>query len=461
MALAVTAKSDDKVGVTAALIADVVALSRSELPADVLRVARHGVLDWFGGAISGSQEPVVLNLLEEARENGAHPLCSTVGHPDRTSPGLAALINGTAADALDFSDINQTMRGHTTPAVVAATLALAESRNATGIDVLRAIVAGVEMECRLGLLTNWPMLKKGFHPTGNFAIFGAAAAAAWLLDLKPDQWAHALGLAATQAAGLLASGGTMSKPFHSGRAAMSGILAAKLASRGFIARPDAIEAEDGFLETHAPERHDDVLNSERSRYLILQTIFKTHAACVLTHGSIENMLKLSSESGVTSEKLRHLEIQVAPVCLTVCNIPEATTGLEAKFSLRTVSAMALLGDDTREISTYTAERASHPDVRQLRDRISVSARDDLKGGVSVAIAELTDSRRLTATSDSYRRQDDLELQQASVIRKFHSLATPIIGEARAARLQQQALTVDQLTSVKPLIDLSTKLEGQS
>ena len=461
MALAVTAKRDDKVGVTAALIADVLALSRSELPVDVMRVARHGVLDWFGGAISGSQEAVVLNLLEEARENGAHPICSVVGHPDRTSPGLAALVNGTAADALDFSDINQTMRGHTTPAVVAATLALAESRNATGIDVLRAIVGGVEMECRLGLLTNWPMLRKGFHPTGNFAVFGAVASAAWLLDLSPDQCAHALGLAATQAAGLLASGGTMAKPFHSGRAAMSGVLAAKLAKRGFVARPDAIEAEDGFLETHAPERHDDALNSVRGRYLILQTIFKAHAACVLTHGSIENMLKLSSEGSVTAGKLGHLEIQVAPVCLTVCNIQEATTGLEAKFSLRTVSAMALLGDDTREISTYTAERASHPDVQHLRDRISVKAREDLKGGVSVAIAELTDGRRVTATSDSYRRQEDLELQQTSVVRKFHSLATPVIGKERAARLQQQALTIDQLTSIRPLIELSTQLEEQS
>jgi 2-methylcitrate dehydratase PrpD len=189
------------------------------------------------------------------------------------------MINASAADALDFSDTNLAMRGHTTPAVVATALALAEIGNVSGADLLRAIVAGIEMECRVGLLVNRPMLRKGFHPTGNLATFGATATAAHLLDLDPDRWAHALGLAATQAAGLLASGGTMSKPLHSGRAAMSGMLAAKLAGRDFIARPDAIEAPDGFLETHATNRDDHATDSVRGHYLISNTVFKGHAAC--------------------------------------------------------------------------------------------------------------------------------------------------------------------------------------
>jgi 2-methylcitrate dehydratase PrpD len=367
---------------------------------------------------------------------------------------FAALINGSAADALDYSDTNLAMRGHTTPAVVATALAVAEAKDLTGADVLKAIIAGVEMECRVGLLANRPILRKGFHPTGNLAAFGAAGAAASLLNLNAHQWAHALGLTATQTAGLLASGGTMSKPFHSGRAAMNGILAVKLAERGFIARPDAIEATDGFLETHATTGCAKLLDDVRDEYLILNTLFKSHAACQLTHGSIENMVKLARDEAVSPSNVRSIEIQVSPICMTVCNIQEPTTGLETKFSLRAVAAMALLGDDTRDISIYTAKRANDPQVRQLRDRMLVTPRDDLSGGCSVAVVELTDGRTVTATSDSYQPQTNRKSQRASVRNKFMSLAAPVLGGELAKKLQQCALAVDQLPAIRSLIELS-------
>jgi 2-methylcitrate dehydratase PrpD len=443
-------------GLTRELIADVRDLTTSALPSEVVAVARHCLVDWVGGAIGGSHEPLVLKLIDEAREQGGHPACTIVGHGERTSAMFAAMVNASAADALDFSDTNLAMRGHTTPAVVATALALAETGNASGDDLLKAIVAGIEMECRVGLLVNRPMLRKGFHPTGNLATFGATAAAARLLNLDPGRWAHALGLAATQAAGLLASGGTMSKPLHSGRAAMSGMLAAKLAGRDFIARPDAIEAPDGFLETHATNRDDHAVASVRGHYLILNTVFKAHAACQLTHGSIENMFKFTRDHRVTPDNVRRIELQVSPVCLTVCNIQEPVTGLEAKFSLRTVAAMALLGDNTREISTYTAERAVDPEVQQLRERIVVTPRNDLSGGVSVAIAKLTNDRTLTATSDSYQPQSDPASRHAIVTRKFMSLVVPALGDANAQELLRRLLAIDELPSVKPVVEMLAK-----
>lgn len=101
-----------------------------------------------------------------------------------------------------------------------------------------------------------PLLERGFHPTGNVATFGAAAAASRLLNLGPDRTAMALGLAATQAAGLLASGGTMAKPFHSGKAAFNGLLSARLAARGFIGKADALGAPAGFLTTHGSDTRE-------------------------------------------------------------------------------------------------------------------------------------------------------------------------------------------------------------
>src|SRR6185437_5514551 len=136
----------------------------------------------------------------EAREQGGNPLCTVIYHGERTSPAYAALINGSAGDALDFADSNLAMRGHTTPATVATALAVGEWKDISGVELLGAIVAGVETGCRVGTLVNFPFLKKGFHPTGNLVPFAATAAAAHILGLTPQQWTHALGVAATQAA---------------------------------------------------------------------------------------------------------------------------------------------------------------------------------------------------------------------------------------------------------------------
>jgi 2-methylcitrate dehydratase PrpD len=445
-----------KVNVTELIVSQVHGIDPTKLPGDVLEAARHSLLDWCGIAIAGATEPLVLKLIEEAREQGGHPLCTVIYHGERTSPAYAALINGSAGDALDFADSNLAMRGHTTPAVVATALAVGEWMDISGLDLLGAIVAGVETGCRVGTLVNFPFLKKGFHPTGNLVPFAATAAAAHLLDLSPQQWAHALGIAATQAAGLLASGGTMSKPFHSGKAATNGVLAANLAKRDWIARANAIEAYDGFIETHASGAHVDRLREAEGRFFILDTLFKAHAACQLTHSTIENMLELKNTQGVTPANVETIEVQVPPTFLTVCNIQEPKTGLESKFSLRAVSAMALLGDDTHDIASYNAERANSPEFIRLRDRVRVVGNDKLSGGVAVANVELNDGRKLTATNDCYKPLRDLKKQREVVSRKFMRLVSPKLGGERADKLLRQVLEADALPSVRQLIPLTLK-----
>lgn len=443
-------------GITETLVEQARDIGARSLPADVLEAARQSLLDWCGIAIAGANEPLVQKLLEEAREQGGHPLSTIVWHGERTSPAYAALINGSAADALDFSDANLAMRGHTTPAVVATALALGEARDVSGHEFLTAIVVGVETECRVGQLVNFPFLRKGFHPTGNLAPFGATAAAAHLLGLTPQQWAHALGTAATQAAGLLASGGTMCKPFHSGKAATNGLLAASLAKRDWIARDNAIEASDGFIETHANGVHAEALPAARGRFFILDTIFKSHAACQLTHSTIENMLELKAKHGVGADNIASIELQVPRNFLTVCNIQEPATGLEAKFSLRAVAAMALLGDDTRDIGAYTAARVTRGELTRLRDRIRVSPRDELSGGVAIASVQLGDGKQVSLTNDCYRPLHNLPVQRALIIKKFLSLVPPILGRERAEALLQQILEVDRLSSIRRLIPFAVR-----
>lgn len=443
-------------GITQFIIEDVRALLAGPLPDDVVEAARQSVLDWFGIAIGGADEPLVDKLRAEAREQGGNPLATVVFHGEKTSTAYAALINGAMADALDFSDANLAMRGHTTPANVATALAMAEAGKASGMDFIKAVIAGVETGCRVGTLVNQPYLRKGFHPTGNLVPFGAAAAASQMLGLNASQWAHALGIAATQAAGLLASGGTMSKPFHSGKAATNGVIAAHLAQRDWVARPDALEASEGFLATHSSGMHDDLLYAAKGRFFILDTVYKQHAACQLTHSSIENLLKLKREHGLRAADVKRVELNVPRPHLSVCNILEPKTGLEMKFSLKATAAMALLGDDTHAIAAYNEKRAADPELTGLAARVEVNGKDELKAGLSVSTIELNDGRRFTAQCDTYDPLRNFPTQRELISKKFLKLAGGKIGDKAALALQETILGVERLASVSPMLSLAMK-----
>lgn len=445
-------------GVTATIIAQVDALLAGPLPDDVIEWARHGVLDWLGVALAGAEDELTLTLLDEARDQGGRPVSTVLFHGDKTSSALAGLVNASMADALDFSDTNPNLHGHTTPAIVATALALAEACCATGHALLMAVIAGIETASRVGLLARGGFHSNGFHPTGITVPFGAAAAASHLLALDKTQRAHALGIAATQGAGLAASAGTMCKPFHSGKAAMSGLLAARLAARGFCGRPDAIEAPEGFYAAHMKDQEWSAapLAGFAGRYFIRETKFKAHAACALTHSSIENMLSLTQRHGVAPADIAHVELCIPRSSLGICTIDEPTTSLEAKFSLRAVAAMTLLGDDTGDIGTYAVERLMRPERRALSARISVTPRDDLDGGEAIAITQLTDSRTITEKYDAYQPERDLAGQRDRLIRKFTALVTPIMGPARTALLQDAVFALDAAPSVAPLLMLAVK-----
>ena len=158
-----------------------------------------------------------------------------------------------SAHALDYDDVNLAMPGHPSVAILPGLLALAEQRHSSGRDVITAFVAGYETACRIGSALQPGHYNLGFHATGTVGCFGAAAACARLLGLDAEATAQALGIAGTQAAGLKSQFGTMCKPFHAGKASQNGLLAARLAARGFSSRPDLVECEQGFALTHGPD----------------------------------------------------------------------------------------------------------------------------------------------------------------------------------------------------------------
>src|SRR5438105_2192293 len=432
------------------------AVAYDGLPEPVRALARQCVLDYYGVALAGKDDELVAILLAELAEAGGAAQASVIGHETRLPALSVALVNGAAGHALDYDDVNLAMPGHPSVAILPGLLALAEQRRSSGREVVAAFVAGYETACRIGSALRPGHYDRGFHATGTVGCLGAAAACARLLGLNAEAAARALGIAGTQAAGLKSQFGTMCKPFHAGKAAQNGLLAARLAARGFSSRPDLVECEQGFALTHGPDFHPEAaLADPPSGFHIFANLFKYHAACYLTHGPIECARSLREQHGVRPEQVARLMLSLDRSCDRVCNIPAPSDGLEAKFSLRQTVAMALSGVDTASLGAYSAATATDPGLVRLREKLALDFHDGWPQAAAELEVALTDGRVLKAQHDAGIPSADIAAQGERLAAKFDALAGPALGAARARELRETVLGLDTLADVGTLTRLAT------
>ncbi len=233
-------------GLTSELAERSAGLSFEQLPDDVVAVARLCALDWLGVTVVGSQEPAPRILLRTLAADVAAEGATVIGHGIQVSPLQPALVNGTSSQVLDFDDVNATLIGHPSVAILGAVLALAESLHSLGPEFLCAFVAGYETACRVTAAVGPLSYLRGFHHTGTIGTLGAAAACSRLLSLDAQRTTMALALAATQAAGLGCMVGTMSKSFHAGKACENGLLAALTGPERFHRKRIGDRGREGF-----------------------------------------------------------------------------------------------------------------------------------------------------------------------------------------------------------------------
>jgi len=333
-----------------------------------LAMMRLSLADWAACGIAGAGEPVA-GLLREMvlAEDGAGQAALFGG--GRVPARGAALVNGAASHALDYDDTHFAHIGHPSVAVVPAALAVAEHVGADGAAFLKACLVGAELSIRVGVWLGRAHYQAGFHQTATAGAFGAAAAAGRILGLDAGQMAHALGLSATRAAGLKSQFGTMGKPYNAGIAAATGVEVAMLARAGFVSTPEGLEVAQGFGATHAGEADERAFDGLGQDWRFETVSHKFHACCHGTHAMLEALAGLD----VAPEAVEAVELRTHPRWLTVCNLAEPRTGLEAKFSYRMTAAMALAGVDTGAMASFSDAVCLDPVLVGLRDRVTVVA----------------------------------------------------------------------------------------
>jgi len=435
---------------TAALAAHVSSMRLADMPAASIRVAKQCLMDWLGVALAAREEPLVRILIEDLAATDDPSGVSLLGTGRRARPLDAVLINGAMGHALDFDDVIMPM-GYPTVPVAPVVFALAEQRRASGAEALIAFIAGVEVECRIARLLGSSHYAKGWHTTATAGTFGAAVAAARLLGVEGEALTQALGLAGTQAAGLKSVFGTMSKPLHPGKAAQNGLLAARLAARGFTSDVDILASAQGFAATQSTTADPAAARAPRETPWVTDALFKYHAACYLTHDSIEAANALRSEEKIAPDAIEAVSVKVPAGHLGVCNIQDPQTGLECKFSLRMTTALALAGEDTFQEALFSDVTARRPDLIVLRERVTI---DPTQVGRGCAVTvRLKDGRVASRTGDVSQPLRDLVAQQAKLERKFRHLATPALGDAAAAEVTELCGALDRLPDLTRLIAL--------
>jgi len=420
--------------------------------ADARAMAISCLLDWTACTIAGAREPLVDRLVADAAEFGRPGDMPLIGRAERMGLRESVLINGAAGHALDYDDTLRAMVGHPTVPIAPALFGLAAHLGTSGRDLVTAHVLAIEIASRVSRMIAPDHYLRGYHNTATTGAIGAAAGSAWLLDLDREQRASAIGLAATRAAGLKASFGTEAKPLNPGWAALVGLTAAQWAARGYEGAADAFGHPTG-IRAWSDAFDPDAGLADGAPY-ILDVRFKRYAACGGIHPTIEAALKLRREYGLTPDDIARVTVRVDHDMDGTCNKQQVTTGLEAKFSLRMVSAMILSGIDTSVTENFSDAVMARPALRALFDRTEVSLIDGRDSMIGDIIVETRDGRALQSTVDFGRPDPVAEMR--SVRPKFAALATPRLGKDRAAVLAGAIEGLESLSSVIPLLEAARR-----
>jgi 2-methylcitrate dehydratase PrpD len=424
----------------------------ADLSGEALRIGRRCIVDAVGLYLAGSQERSVRILIEDAIDQGGRadvPLPSA-GSAKVPAP-LAARVWGTAGHAHDWDDTQVShdpahvyglLTHPTIPPLTAALIVAEQTGQRDGRAVMLAFQLGFEVECKISEWMTPRHYRRGHHSSGTVGTFGACVAAAKLLGLSGDRLAHALGIAASFAAGIRANFGTMTKPLHVGRACENGVTAAQLAARGFDADPTVLDGQWGFFSVMGEGFNAEKAKQGFGEPLTIETpgvSIKPYPSGILTHQSMDAMLKLVLDNDLKPEQVERIRFFAGRNIIEPIRYPIARNHLQAKFSMPALLSMILL---KRRASHHEFEDAfvageAMQDMQARTDVINdpeIDARgyDLIRSRIEVATR---DGRKLVQWADERYRGGPLNpISDDDLDAKFRMCAEGVLDGAPQSEL---------------------------
>jgi 2-methylcitrate dehydratase PrpD len=449
-------------GLARELAERIAAIKYSDLSEEAVYWGKIALLDTLGVTLAGAKEdaPRLVDVVVGAPTGGPSLV---FGSGRRASALDAALVNGTAAHALDFDNTASNIGGHVSAVMVPALIAAGDAHASTGKDLLLAHAAGFET-ARIGLSLNPRHSEKGWHPTSTLGVFAVTAACARLLGLTVDQIETALALSTSLAAGTKANFGTMTKPLHAGQCARGGLMSALLAREGFTANRDAFEHKQGFFRLFGEPGKDDVLRvlegwGEPLDLVSPGASYKLYPCCYSTHSAIQGALELVREHGVFDPaKIVRVDTRTSERALMHTDRPRPRSALEAKFSVQYCVARALTQGKVI-LEHFDGEAYAEPAIQSLLERVQSapyagpfhSEQDRFDAVVKVT---LSDGRVVETKVDTpLGRSVANPIPKDALNAKFHDCAARVLSTDAVRSVCDAVWNLETLASTRDLTAL--------
>jgi 2-methylcitrate dehydratase PrpD len=430
----------------------------ADIPSAVMDAARDAVIDTVGVALVGGLDEVGEITLKYVRGLGARSEATIWGTHVSTTMAEAAFANGIFGHALDFDDVHSNVHGHPSTTLVPAALSVGEAVGSSGEALLAAYAVGLEVAGKLGIALGNGHYQRGWHATATTGVFASAAAAGRLLGLSVEQMRHALGLAASQASGLLRNFGTMTKPFHAGHAARCAVQAVLLARAGFTADTSIFDGERSFFSTYSEkdgQPFEPLVDSLGKPWEATAPgiSYKRWPCCYCNHRSVGAMLELIKAHGLRADQVQAIEIGFPPGSDTALIHTNPQTGLEGKFSIEYVAAATML-DGKVNIDTFSDVMVQRPEVRAMMKKVRrYRVEDNKMYSGSVGYNDIT----LRTTQGEIKHREsrapgspDWPMTEAERDEKFLDCAGRVLGAVGAKRVLEMAVAARTLSNVREL-----------
>jgi 2-methylcitrate dehydratase PrpD len=413
--------------------------------------AHRTFLNWVGCAIGAARHESAEATLGGVKMLQPAPQSSVLGRGDKVDMASAALVNGVTSHTFDFDDTHLKTIIHPAGPVASALLALAEVTGASGRELIDALVLGIDVSCRVGNCLYPEHYDRGWHITGSTGTLGAAAGCARLLKLDEKHTAWALGIAASQPIGMREQFGTMTKPFHPGGAARAGLTSALLAKNGFTASPKAIEAPRGYAQVVSTKCDWNEITGELGqRFEISFNTYKPFACGIVIHPTIDAATQLRAR-GVKAEDVEKVELKVHPLVLELTGKKEPQDGLQGKFSVYHGFCAGLIFGRAGE-GEYDDAVVTREDMVALRRKVVAIVDERIDEAAADVTVFLKNGRKEHVFVEHAIGSLERPMSDKDLEAKFHTLADPVIGAAKASAAIAACWKIGSAKDVKTVVE---------
>lgn len=441
--------------ITQNLANNIVKFPLESIPREAIHEAKRSFLNWLGCAVGAHSHPSVSMLINVSRKLESSSQATIIGTSIKTDLGFAALINGMSSHIFDFDDTFLDTVLHPSAPVFPAILAWAEHKTLPGKLLLQCFIVGVEVEQQVAQAICPSHYDNGWHVTGTAGVFGAAAALGKMLCLDEEKMVNALGISSTQPTGFREMFGTMTKPFHPGKASYNGLLAVFLAHEGFTSSPQSLEAKRGFCTVLSQSPDFKRLGTEWGKeWHIMNNSYKPYACGIVIHPVIDAAIELNSK-GISPDDVHSITLQVHPLVLELTGIKEPANQLQAKFSVYHCAAVALIDGKAGEWQ-FADEKVLDDNVITLRRKVRVEINNQLDKDQAILNAILKNGDKYDVFIQHCLGSLNNPLSDKDIEKKFIDLTEPYLSHDKQSKIIGMVWHLEELSSVTEIINLCHK-----